>query len=203
MGGYGPSFWEWAMDYSPETFRPYGSCGNGSAMRVSPVGWFCNSMQEIFEKAKESAECTHNHPEGIKGAQAIATCVFLARTSKDVFSEDTKSSIKEYVEKTFGYNLDFTLNEIRPSYTFDVSCQGSCPHAIRAYLEGKDFEDAVRLAVSIGGDSDTIACMTGAIAGAKGNIPEAYAKTAYQILKPSLRAVLDEFEKTLSERSLC
>lgn len=136
------------------------------------------------------------------GAQAIATCVFLARTSKDVFSEDTKSSIKEYVEKTFGYNLDFTLNEIRPSYTFDVSCQGSCPHAIRAYLEGKDFEDAVRLAVSIGGDSDTIACMTGAIAGAKGNIPEAFAKTAYQILKPSLRAVLDEFEKTLSEHSL-
>lgn len=93
--------------------------------------------------------------------------------------------------------------EIQPSYTFDVSCQGSCPHAIRAYLEGKDFEDAVRLAVSIGGDSDTIACMTGAIAGAKGNIPEAFAKTAYQILKPSLRAVLDEFEKTLSERSLC
>jgi len=199
--GYGPSFLRWL--YLPDEFAlPYNSWGNGAGMRVSPVGMYAKTLEECLALAKISAEVTHNHPEGIKGAQAIATCVFLARTSKDVFSEDTKSGIKEYVEKTFGYNLDFTLNEIRPSYTFDVSCQGSCPHAIRAYLEGKDFEDAVRLAVSIGGDSDTIACMTGAIAGAKGNIPEAYAKTAYQILKPSLRAVLDEFEKTLSERSL-
>ena len=140
---------------------------------------------------------THNHPEGIKGAQAIAICVFLARTCKDVFSEDTKYSIKEYVEKTFGYNLDFTLNEIRSSYTFDVSCQGSCPHAIRAYLEGKDFEDAVRLAVSIGSNSDTIACMAGAIAGAAGQIPPKIAVRAYNLLTPALQEVLDNFELTV------
>ena len=199
--GYGSSFLRWL--YLPDELAlPYNSWGNGAGMRVSPVGMYAKTLEECLALAKVSAEVTHNHPEGIKGAQAIAACVFLARTSDDVFSEETKSGIKEYVEKTFGYNLDFTLDEIRPDYYFDVSCQGSCPQAIRAYLEGKDFEDAVRLAVSIGGDSDTIACMTGAIAGAKGDIPEEYAKTAYQILKPALRTVLDGFEKMLSERTL-
>ena len=138
-----------------------------------------------------------DHPEGVTGAQAIAASVFLARTGGDAFSPETKERIRDFVETRFGYDLGFTLDEIRPHYRFDVSCQGSCPQAIRAYLEGKDFEDCVRLAVSIGGDSDTIACMTGAIAGAAGDIPAEYAASAYGILTPPLRKILEEFEDCL------
>jgi len=191
--GYGPTFLKWL--YVPDEFaKPYNSWGNGAGMRVSPVGMYAQSMDECLSLAKISAEVTHNHPEGIKGAQAIAASVFLVRESGDAFSEETKARVKSFVEEHFGYNLDFSIDEIRPVYSFDVSCQGSCPQAFRAYLEGKDFEDAIRLAVSIGGDSDTIACMTGAIAGAKGYFPDEYAKAAYGLLTPVLRDILDKFE---------
>lgn len=194
--GYGPTFLKWL--YVPDEWaKPYNSWGNGAGMRVSPVGMYAQSMEECLSLAKTSAGVTHNHPEGIKGAQAIAASVFLARTSGDAFSEATKACIKSFVEAHFAYDLDFTVDEIRPAYRFDVSCQGSCPQAIRAYLEGKDFEDAIRLAVSIGGDSDTIACMTGAIAGAAGQIPEEIAKKAYDILTPDLQRILDKFERAL------
>lgn len=158
MGSYGPSFRSWAMNYSPKTSKPYGSCGNGSAMRVSPVGWFCNSMQEIFEKAKESAECTHNHPEGIKGAQATALCIYLSRHGYD------KNAIRKIIEDEFHYDLSLTVDEIRPRYSWEGldgkgdggTCQGSVPEAIVCALEATDYEDAIRNAISIGGDSDKI-----------------------------------------------
>ena len=191
--GYGGSFLYW-LHLPEEKAKPYNSWGNGAGMRVSPVGMVASSLDECLALARISAEVTHNHPEGIKGAQAIATSVFLARTSDNVFATGTKAKIKAYVERTFGYDLDFTLDEIRPTYDFDVSCQGSCPQAIRAYLEARDFEEAIRLAISIGGDSDTIACMTGAIAGAKGDIPEEMAKDCYIILEPLQRRILDDFE---------
>jgi ADP-ribosylglycohydrolase len=153
--GYGGNFKSWIYSDNPE---PYNSWGNGSAMRVSPVGWYAKTINEVMDEAKRSAEVTHNHSEGIKGAQATACAVFLARTGK------TKDEIKKYIVDTFDYDLDRTIEEIRPEYDFDVSCQGSVPEAIIAFMESTDFENAVRLAVSLGGDSDTIACITGGIA---------------------------------------
>jgi ADP-ribosylglycohydrolase len=127
-------------------------------MRASPIGWYGNSIDEVLSEAKKSAEVSHNHPEGIKGAQAAALAVYLARTGK------SKDEIKKYIVERFEYDLDRTIDEIRPTYEFDVRCQGSVPEAIIAFLESTDFENAIRLAVSIGGDSDTIACITGGIA---------------------------------------
>jgi ADP-ribosylglycohydrolase len=155
--GYGGRFMNWLQS---DDLQPYGSYGNGSAMRVSPVGFAFNDIETVLEVAKQTAEVTHNHPEGIKGAQATATAIFLARQGK------SKKEIKDYVTSTFKYKLDFTLDEIRPTYEFDVTCQGSVPQAIVAFLESSDFENAIRLAISIGGDSDTIACITGGIASA-------------------------------------
>lgn len=155
--GYGGSFRNWLQE---DNLKPYGSFGNGSAMRASAVGFAFNDIETVMEVAKQSAEVTHNHPEGIKGAQATATAIFLARQGK------SKQAIKDYITQTFDYNLDFTLNEIRPTYKFDVTCQGSVPQAIVAFLESSDFENAIRLAISIGGDSDTIACITCGIASA-------------------------------------
>jgi ADP-ribosylglycohydrolase len=155
--GYGGSFIKWLQE---NNLKPYGSFGNGSAMRVSAVGFAFNDIETVLEVAKQSAEVTHNHPEGIKGAQATATAIFLARQGK------SKQEIKDYITQTFNYNLDFTLDEIRPTYKFDETCQGSVPQAIVAFLESSDFESAIRLAISIGGDSDTIACITGGIASA-------------------------------------
>jgi ADP-ribosylglycohydrolase len=159
--GYGERFKSWIYSDKPE---PYNSWGNGSAMRVSPIGWYCNTIDDVLTEAKKSAEVTHNHIEGIKGAQAVASAVYLARSGKK------KEEIKRFITDTFAYDLDRTIDEIRPAYTFDVSCQGSVPEAIIAFLESTDFENAIRLAVSIGGDSDTIASITGGIA-------EAYYKT--------------------------
>src|SRR4051794_32513520 len=144
--GYGGMFHEWAQ---AEDSRPYNSWGNGSAMRVSPVGFAFDTLEDVLERARRSAEVTHDHPEGIKGAQAVASAIFLARTGKG------KEHIKNYVEAAFGYDLGTPLDEIRESYEFDVSCQGSVPQAIRAFLESDDFEDAIRRAISIGGDRDT------------------------------------------------
>ena len=155
--GWGGYFMEWMYLAKP---YPYNSFGNGSAMRVSPVGYAYDSVLEVLVNASKSAEVTHNHPEGIKGAQATATAIFLARQGK------SKQEIKDYITQTFNYNLDFTIDEIRPTYKFDVTCQGSVPQAIVAFLESSDFENAIRLAISIGGDSDTIACITGGIASA-------------------------------------
>jgi ADP-ribosylglycohydrolase len=153
--GYGLSFYNWI--FSPER-KPYGSWGNGSAMRVSPIGFAFDTVEDVLKEAKKSAEVTHNHPEGIKGAQATALAVFLASRGK------SKGEIKKEISERFGYNLDRTVDEIRPSYRFDVSCQGSVPEAIISFLESQNFEDAVRKGISLGGDSDTIACIAGAIA---------------------------------------
>ena len=155
--GYGGRFKNWLQTDERE---PYGSFGNGSAMRASAVGFAFNDMETVLEVAKQTAEVTHNHPEGIKGAQATAAAILLARQGK------SKQEIKDFVVSTFNYDLDFTLDEIRPTYRFDVTCQGSVPQAIVAFLESSEFENAIRLAISIGGDSDTIACITGGIASA-------------------------------------
>lgn len=163
FAGYGQKFIFWLADPNPQ---PYNSWGNGSAMRVSPVGWALDTLEETLEKAKRSAEVSHNHPEGIKGAQATAACVYLARTGKK------KAEIKEYVEQTFGYDLNRTCDTIRPEYHHIESCQESVPESIFAFLESYDYESAIRLAVSLGGDSDTIAAITGGIAEAYyGGVP--------------------------------
>jgi ADP-ribosylglycohydrolase len=155
--GYGGNFSFWLENKS---LKPYDSYGNGSAMRACAAGFAYNDLETVMEVAKQSAEVTHNHPEGIKGAQATATAIFLARQGK------SKQEIKDFIVQTFNYNLDYTLEEIRPTYTFDVTCQGTVPQAIVAFLESTDFENAIRLAISIGGDSDTLACITGGMASA-------------------------------------
>lgn len=157
MGAYGTMFSQWLNSDSP---KPYNSWGNGAAMRVSAVGFAFNSLEETLEIAKKTAEVTHNHPEGIKGAQATAAAIYLARTGS------TKEEIRKYISSKFGYNLHRTCEEIRPTYTFDGSCQGSVPESIIAFLDSKDYEDALRLCISLGGDADTMGAITGAIAGA-------------------------------------
>lgn len=184
--GYGGNFTRWGQS---DTCAPYYSWGNGSAMRVSPVGYAFNDLDTTLAQAKSSAEVTHNHPEGIKGAQVTAAAIFLAKQG------GTKSAIKSYIEQHFGYNLTQTLAEIRPSYRFDVSCQGSIPQAIIAFLESTDFEDAIRNAISIGGDSDTIACITGGIAQAfYGSVPDPIAREALQRLDDPLRQMIFSFQ---------
>ncbi|MBO6203676.1 MAG: ADP-ribosylglycohydrolase family protein, partial [Selenomonas sp.] len=153
--GYGGKFREWLKEKEP---KPYGSFGNGSAMRVSPAGWLYDSIERTRKVARWTAEVTHNHPEGIKGAESVASAIYLARTGA------SKNAVKKYIEDEFGYNLSRTLKEIRPAYHMDVTCQGSVPEAIIAFLESTDFEDAVRNAVSISGDTDTTACIAGSIA---------------------------------------
>ena len=152
--GYGGMFAGWLVSDNP---KPYNSFGNGSAMRVSPCGYIAVTLDEALLLAKVSAEVTHNHPEGIKGAQVIAAAIFLARCNR------SKEEIKEYIEENF-YTLDKTLDEIRPSYSFNETCQETVPQAIQAFLESTDFEDAIRNAISLGGDSDTLAAITGSIA---------------------------------------
>lgn len=170
--GYGSWFNSWLWSKNPQ---PYNSWGNGSAMRVSPVGWVFDSLEETLVAAKRSAEVTHNHPEGIKGAQATAACIFWARKGR------SKAEIKKYVEALFGYDLNRTCNEIRPTYQFEPSCQKTVPESIIAFLESTDFESAIRLAVSLGGDADTMGAITGGIAEAfYGGVPE-YIKT--EVLK--------------------
>ena len=183
--GYGGTFRRWLYKNDP---KPYNSWGNGSAMRVSPIGFYAHTLDEALELAKTSAGITHNHPEGIKGAQAIAAAVFLARQGK------AKKDIQLYISNTFDYDLNRTIDSIRPTYTFDVSCMGSVPEAIIAFLDGNDFEDTIRKAVSIGGDSDTIGAMAGSIAQAKFGIPKSLAGYCYECLTPELRGILDEFE---------
>ena len=157
-------------------------------MRVSPVIWAYDSLEEVLRAAKVSSEVTHNHPDGIKGAQAIASAGFLARTGY------AKSEIKNYISSQFGYDLDRTLDEIRPVYGFEVSCPGSVPEAIIAFLESGDFESAIRGAISIGGDSDTIAAMTGALAEAAYGVPYIIRREAFSRLPLILQGIVEEFE---------
>ena len=182
--GYGGRFSAWLRENKPQ---PYNSWGNGSGMRVSPVGLYAKTLDEALALAALTASVSHNHPEGVKGAQAIAACMFLCREGK------TKQEIKEYVEKNFGYNLNRTIAEIRPEYSFDVSCQGSVPEAIIAFLEGESFEEVIRLAISLGGDSDTIAAMASAIAACIYPIPAEIADKCYNILTEDLREINDRF----------
>jgi ADP-ribosylglycohydrolase len=186
--GYGGNFHYWAQSKS---LSPYNSLGNGSAMRVSPVGFANDTLESVLRAAELSAAVTHNHPEGIKGAQAVAAAIFLARTGS------SQAEIKSYEESTFGYDLSKSLDDIRPGYHFDETCPGSVPQAITAFLESTGFEDAVRLAISLGGDSDTIACITGGIAQAYYNgVPLKIEERVYQILDARLLDVVVKFRKT-------
>ncbi|KKB60457.1 ADP-ribosylglycohydrolase family protein [Parabacteroides gordonii] len=184
-GGYGGRFSGWLREKEPQ---PYNSWGNGSAMRVSAVGWMFDSLEKTLEVAKETAVVTHNHPEGIKGAQATAAAIYLARTGK------SKQDIKQYIETTFSYDLGRTCDEIRPFYRFNESCQGTVPEAMIAFLDSSDFENAIRLAVSLGGDSDTLACITGGIAEAFYGIPEDIEKQVSDKLPGTFQKVIKEFK---------
>jgi ADP-ribosylglycohydrolase len=193
--GYGSNFYSWMFN---EALGPYDSWGNGSAMRVSPVGFAFDSLDTVLREAEKSAAVTHNHPEGIKGAQAVALAVFLARTGSG------KQRIRGEIVTRFGYDLDRTLDQIRPRYCFDISCQGSVPESIIAFLESNSFEDAVRKAVSLGGDSDTMGCITGGIAQAfYGSIPREMEFAARTYLTEELLQTVDEFNSVygLSARS--
>ncbi|MDR2561505.1 MAG: ADP-ribosylglycohydrolase family protein [Holophagales bacterium] len=181
-GGYGPKFGSWLLS---DDRKPYNSFGNGSAMRVSPCAWFAKSLEEAEELAEISAAVTHNHPEGIKGAKATAAAIYLARTRCG------KPEIKEYVEKNYGYDLCRTLDEIRPGYTFNETCQETVPEAIIAFLESGNFDDAIRNAVSLGGDSDTLAAITGSIAEAYYGISGEMFKEATDYLCDDLLSVIN------------
>ena len=185
--GYGGYFRKWL--FSDER-KPYNSWGNGSAMRVSPVGWWFDSLEDTEKAAEASASVTHNHPEGIKGAQATAAAVFLAR------NKTPKKEIKSYIENRFGYDLSRTLDEIRPGYVFDVSCMGTVPEAMIAYLESAGFKDAIRGAVSLGGDSDTLTAITGGIAEAAYGIPDEIAGKAVSLLDLPLLEILGRWGDT-------
>jgi len=183
--GYGGFFHHWARS---EESKPYNSWGNGAAMRISPAGFAYEKLEEVLERAEYFTVITHNHPEGIRGAQAVAAAVFLARKGS------SKEEIKAATESRFGYDLSASLAEIRPTYSFDVSCKGTVPQAITAFLESRDFEDAIRKAVSLGGDSDTLACITGGIAHAfYGSLPEHITGRVYSILDDRLGEVTREF----------
>ena len=183
--GYGFNFQNWLAS---TISKPYGSFGNGSAMRVSPVGWAFDSAEKVLEQARECAACTHNHPEGIKGAQAVTLAVFLARTGSE------KEEIRRELENRFSYNLSRGLGTIRPAYSFQVSCQESVPEAIIAFLESTGYEDALRNAVSLGGDSDTQACIAGSIAEAfYGGVPRKIVSYIEKKLDETLLDVCKKF----------
>ncbi len=196
-GGYGTSFKSWVIrSQRLGDFTPYNSCGNGSAMRVSPVGWAYNTKEEVLHYARISAECTHNHPEGIKGAQVTALCILMGRQGS------AKEQMRRTIETEFGYDLSLTTDEIRSRYSWEgldnkgdgATCQGSVPQAVRAFLDGNDFEDCIRNAISIGGDSDTIGCITGSIAEAFYGIPRAIREKAWSYLPKEFQALVTEFE---------
>lgn len=192
--GYGGSFIRWLFSDESE---PYNSWGNGSAMRVSPIGFVFDTKEKVLEEAKRTAEITHNHPEGIKGAQATALAVLLARTGH------SKIQIKDDLRDMFGYDLDRTINEIRPTYSFDISCQGSVPESIIAFLDSDFFEDAVRNAISLGGDSDTMACIAGAIAESYyGGVPKEIVKKVRTLLSDDLWNITESFCKKYYDLSV-
>jgi ADP-ribosylglycohydrolase len=181
---YGLSFRGWA---EATDAKPYNSWGNGAAMRISPVGFAYNTMDEVLSRAVQYTAITHNHPEGLKGAKATAAAIFLARTGA------TKADIREYTTKNFGYDLSSSVDEIRPTYKFNESCQDTVPQSIVCFLESTSFEDAIRNAISLGGDSDTLACITGGIAQAHYGVPVSIAERATSILDDDLRDVTARF----------
>jgi ADP-ribosylglycohydrolase len=183
--GYGGAFFLWLFD---EDSTPYNSWGNGSAMRVSPVGFAFDTEDDVLREAARSAEISHNHPEGIKGAQATALAIFLARTTRD------REFVRSEIKKSFGYNLDRTVEGIRPTYFFDITCQGTVPEAIIAFLDSHCYEDAIRNAISLGGDSDTLACITGGIAEAfYGGVPTDIREKIPQLLPSELWEMTQNF----------
>lgn len=189
--GYGGMFRRWLRAKDPQ---PYGSYGNGSAMRVSSVAWQYDDIATVRKMARLSAEVTHNHPEGIKGAEATASAIFLARTGY------SKAEIKACIENQFGYDLSRTCDEIRPSYCHVESCQETVPEAITAFLEGVSFEDVIRTAVSLGGDCDTLTCIAGSIAEGFYAVPENLKAVCRKRVDPSLLAVLDRFDTMISSK---
>ncbi len=213
MGGYGGGFYRWLFfpqellifDSSEEPFyhsstgrHPYGSYGNGSAMRVSSVGWFFETLKETEHVAAISAAITHNHPEGIKGAQATAAAIYLARTGV------SKAEIRDYIEKTYGYDLHKTWDYWHPIYEWEDSCQGTVPQAIICFLDSENFEDAIRKAVSLGGDSDTLACITGGIAEAYyKEIPKAMAERTLAPFPKIFNRILDAVREETVYGKIC
>lgn len=190
--GYGGLFYRWLLSKNPQ---PYGSFGNGSAMRVSPIGWMFDSLERTREVAKWSALVTHNHPEGIKGAEATASIIWLARNGA------LKREIKEFIENEFDYDLSRHCEDIRPGYKFDVSCQGSVPEAIIAFLDAENYEDCIRNAVSLGGDTDTQACIAGGIAEAFYGVPSELVEKAEIILTKELRDKISEFYRFIGKNN--
>lgn len=184
--GYGVMFWNWLHSENPQ---PYGSYGNGSAMRVSSVGWLYKTLEETRRIARLTAEVTHNHPEGIKGAEATASAIYMARTGC------SKAEIRDYIIREFGYDLSRTCDEIRPTYHHMESCQQTVPEAITAFLEGQSFEDVIRTAVSLSGDCDTLTCIAGSIAEAFYGVPEEMKRECRKRLPEDMIAVLDRFDK--------
>ena len=217
FAGYGGRFWQWLMSDDRE---PYNSFGNGSAMRVSPCAWtmdcgFC-ARTGLWpsvgrERARLSAQVTHNHPEGIKGALAITDAIFMCRFFFGGYHseyerpinndpEACKCRIREHIQQTYGYDLSRTLDEIRPTYRFSATCQDTVPQAIIAFLESTDFEDAIRNAISLGGDSDTLAAMAGSIAEAAYGIPDPIREKAWSYLDEPLKDVLRRWEAAMAAR---
>ncbi|MBO5371601.1 MAG: ADP-ribosylglycohydrolase family protein [Lachnospiraceae bacterium] len=184
--GYGMEFKFWLCSEEP---KPYNSYGNGAAMRVSAVGWLYDSIERTREVARITAEVTHNHPEGIKGAEAVASAIYLART------KNSKFTIKNYVEREFQYDLERTCDEIRPEYFHQESCQKTVPEAIIAFLEGRNFEDVIRTAVSLGGDCDTLAAIAGSMAEAYYEVPIELKTKCEKYLPEDIKEVLWQFDK--------
>ena len=188
--GYGKRVYQWMILNEDE---PYGGNTNGSAMRVSPTAWAVDTLEDVERLAKWSAEITHSHPEGIKGAQAVAAAIFLARTGS------SKNEIRKYIEQKY-YDLDFTVDEIRPGYQHDMTCEGSVPQAIVCFLDSEDFEDAIRNAVSLGGDGDTQACIAGAIAEAFYGIPDELQEEVFDYIDDNLQDYYWEYAGQLYEK---
>lgn len=186
--GYGTRFSQWLFAQNPQ---PMGSWGNGSAMRVSSAGWLFDDLSAVLNMAALSAAVSHDHPEGIKGAQATAAAIFLARTGK------SKTEIRTFIEECFGYDLSRNCDEIRPAYHHVASCQETVPEAITAFLEGHDFEDVIRTAVSLGGDCDTLTCIAGSMAEAFYGVPEELQKICRAYLPDDLLAVLHRFDRKI------
>lgn len=191
--GYGGRFAKWIVSSNPQ---PYNSFGNGSAMRVSPVGYYARTLDEALALAQISAEVTHNHPEGIKGAQATAAAIFMARKGQ------TKNEIRDYVEQMFGYDLSRSLEEIRPTFTFDETCQHTVPEAITCFMEGKNYEDVVRLSVSLAGDADTIAAIAGSISSAVDDVPNEITQPVIALLSEDFCTTLLRFNELVTKREV-
>ena len=188
--GYGGMFRKWIRAFDP---KPYYSYGNGSAMRTSPCAYVAKSLEEAIKISRAVASVTHNHPEGIKGSEATTVAIFMALNGK------TMTEIRDHIIKNY-YSIDFTLDEIRPNYEFDVTCQGSVPQALEAFFESTGFEDAIRNAISIGGDSDTIAAITGGIAEAHYGVPDKIREKALSYLDDDLKSIISDFENRYEKK---